>query len=346
MVVRAVRAILAAALWPLFVGPGCSILDASDDCTFTKTCPPQDAGTPPPSDACPGTCVPNPHNDFSDPYLVWMGEGQPASDICGGWGHLFDGTAPPSALVCPACKCLSPSGSCALPATATASASTCPSTPGLPLPAPSGWDGSCTGTQGLVVFEDGVESVTVAPLVPIDGPCAPQMITDTKDPHPGSWPYVSACKGSAMGTCPSADDVCMPLLPPGPKTSASMWTYCVSLADPTSSCPMDTFPIRRDFSDGWTNLPTCTPCTCGAAVGSSCSPSTVTLYSDDACTDAVGESQAQTSTSTCVDVTADSLGSMTATPSMYMPGMCPHSGGEVTGGPPVATLPMVFCCQE
>lgn len=190
-------------------------------------------------------------------------------------------------------------------------------------------------------------SVTVAPPIPIDGPCAPQMIMDPKLPHPAqTWSNVLGCQGSA-GTCSDPEDVCLPTLPTVPfaEQATSMWTYCVTLGDPTKSCPM-AFPIRREFSDGWTDVPTCTPCTCGAAVGSSCSTSTVTLYADGACTDEIGLADAQTSTSTCVDVTADSLGSMTATPSTYTPGTCPHMGGEVVDGPPLAILPMIFCCQE
>lgn len=166
-----------------------------------------------------------------------------------------------------------------------------------------------------------------------------------KQPHPPeAWAYVFACEGSA-GTCSNADDVCEPALPT-PPSPAFMWTYCVSLEDPTKSCPTS-FPIERDFGNGWTDVPTCAPCTCSAPEGSACSPSIVTVYSDPECSNEVGSVEAQTLMSTCSPIpSASSLGSIAATPSMYTPGACTHAGGVVIGGPPVTANPMTFCCEE
>jgi hypothetical protein len=333
----AVLALVLALTAPALIG-AC----ASSDCEDLGTCPPRDAGAP--SNACQGTCLPSPPS-FGGPYVVWMGETAPPSDPCARplLQDFFEGTAAPPPLVCGECACSTPSGSCALPATATVGASCSGSGASTTFELPSGWNGSCAT---FLPFES-VESVTVAPLVLEEG-CSPHVVMDTKPPPPPpppqAWPYVNACQESVTGTCSNDGDVCAPALASS-QPSAFVWTYCVSMEEPAQSCP-SAYPIQRDFGNGWPDAPTCMPCTCSAPVGSSCSPSTITAYSDAACTDAVGAVEAQASTSSCAPLsTASSLGSMSATPSMYAPGTCTPSGG-ITGGPPTPAVAMTFCCQE
>jgi hypothetical protein len=327
----------------------------ADNCEDLGTCPPLDAGAP--TDPCRGTCV---AGDVSasltmEPWIVWLGNVQAPNDLCETQVHeapheAFDGTVAPSPPVCPVCTCSESSGSCAILAVTDSTATCMDSMPGLtlPLPLPNGWDGSCIA---LPPVSGVVASVTVEPLAVVDEGCTPQPVTTTTSPHPQAWSYAHACGGFATGTCPNDGDVCVPALPVGdvPKgLPKGVWTYCVSYtsSDTTAKCPAE-YPVRRDFGNGWTDPRHCADCTCGPPVGSSCDESLVTLYSDDACTDAdeVGAVEAQQSTQMCVDV-PEAPGSMTAASSVYMSGTCTPGGGGIVGGPPTPAEPMAFCCQE
>jgi hypothetical protein len=220
----------------------------------------------------------------------------------------------------------------------TANAESCPGTGATtPFDPPSSWDGTCTTPEAIA---GGVQSVSVGPLVVVDAGCLPQLVTATKQPHPQSWAYMLACNGLHGAGC-SEGEICEPTQQS--QMPAFAWTYCLTLKDTTQPCP-DTFPIEHKVGSGW-SAQSCAPCTCGAPVGGSCSPSYVTVYADDDCATHVGAVQAEPDKTMCVDVNSP-IGSLSATPSSYTPGSCAHSGGEVVGYPPTAAESMIFCCQE
>jgi hypothetical protein len=320
--------------------------DAAEDCHNLGTCPlPPTPIVEAPSNTCQGTCVPA---ESMEPWLVWFGGGQAPGDLCEQVQPTaeaaFDGTVQPPPMVCPACTCSTPSGSCDVDTVTESIASCMASMPGFTFPfaPPTAWDGSCLGVTSAAGV---AASVTLAPVVVHDA-CTPQMIMDTKPPHPPqTWSYAHACAGFAMGACKNDGEICVPALPSF-NAPAGLWTYCVSSPTETlAPCPSN-YPIGRTFGNGWTKQ-TCTDCTC-TAVGGSCTTSAdslVTFYSDDACSNEIGAVVPETSMSMCVDVPG-SPGSMSATLPTYMPGTCVKDGGEVIGGPPTPAEPMAFCCQE
>jgi hypothetical protein len=322
--------------------------DPAGDCNDTLTCtPPPTPIVEGPSDACPGTCVPSDVSLYWSmvPWLVWMGEGPPPPELCpaGAPNPAYTATPPPAAPSCGGCVCDPSSGSCGFAATASTLTSTCPG-PGTALDLPSPWDGTCT-TQAATA--PGVQSVTVT-LVSTEA-CAAHLMQNDNHPQPSS--FVQACGGMSVGTCSNPGDACMPALPPPPKSSphASRWTYCLSpMAEAPASCPHE-YPVRYVSANGYTDTRGCAPCTCGAPVGSSCSPSLVSFYSDAACSESnvVGAvTVGSEAPMGCVDIPlASPLGSAGAALSTYSPGNCTPGGGGMTG---VLTPlePMVLCCLE
>ena len=250
----------------------------------------------------PGDVRPGAAAYFGGPYLVWMGEGQPASDLC---AHpltdFFDGTATPSPLVCGACTCSAAERVVRAAGDGDRERSLRARARG-PTPR-SSCRAAGTGAarrSGGVRGRRGVRDGRAA------GPGRREVRAADGHGHEESAPRAVALRARVPGRRQVAArkrDVCAPALPtvPSSEQAALMWTYCVSMEEPTKACPVHAYPIRRDFGDGWTDVPTCTPCTCGAAGRQPCSPSTVTAYSDAACTamDAVGAVEAQTSTSSC-----------------------------------------------
>jgi hypothetical protein len=125
------------------------------------------------------------------------------------------------------------------------------------------------------------------------------------------------------GTCPSTNEVCtFPNLPG--------FTVCTSNFGDVA-CP-DGWPTKHLL---FARDEACS-CTCGAAVGESCSAS-VTVYADGACSNPLGSVMATSDQpAACLDVDAGSaLGSKSAVVS-YQPGTCPPSL--------MPPYPLTVCC--
>src|SRR5262249_23124990 len=132
-------------------------------------------------------------------------------------------------------------------------------------------------------------------------------------------------------------NMCLPsTAPPSnmPWPDGGFWTYCITRDSNNSassmSCP-SSYATPRVFGDKVTDTRKCSECTCGPPLGSTCS-STISAYSDDACSQVVGAVVATASQSMCVDIPAGSgLGSKQATKPTYKAGSCQSMGGELTG---------------
>jgi hypothetical protein len=307
--------------------------DSADDCNDTLTC------TPPPAPIvivveappCNGQCMPMGYSFWTDPFLVSMGTAPlPCADPAP--ADFFSGTALLASISCDACTCQAPAGSCELPATATTSASSCTGMgSGTPLDLPSPWDGSCAAQS---VSAGASQSLTVAPLASSDA-CVPSgggIQTGTSLPV-----LAQGCTGAAQGICPGDADKCIPA-PAGP------WMVCIALAGTADACPKGS-PYTDLYSlwAGATDERACSPCTCGASEGSSCS-SVFTAYADGACSAEVASVTASTSASACTGVLAgSSIGSVAASPPLYQPGTCPAGGGQVVGSVSYG-MPETLCC--
>src|SRR5512132_2787883 len=146
-------------------------------------------------DACPGQCAPLAPAAWLGPILLWIGkagdapECPPSAPIKG--FPMFDELNAPN--LCDICQCEAPSGTCALPTTFTAWASTCPvdgsSLPQTPFDAPAGCSGACTDASAIAAKQkcnngDCVQALTIAPVTLTEPPCAVTVV-----PVPAKLPY-------------------------------------------------------------------------------------------------------------------------------------------------------------
>jgi hypothetical protein len=340
--------LLIVAAVPLVLVGACLNPDLADDCHATFSCP-----LPPGPPPCEGSCVPPAPEGWTGPFLFRVGNDMPSPvqqrALCASQGAAFFifGIAPPAPPICSDCTCEPSTGSCAFPATSTANTDQCPGTGvGSPFDAPSAWDGTCTTFDAIPAGE--IRSVTVAPLMVSESGCIPVASAPVMTQNLPSAPTSGlACQGHPDGVCSDAD-VCRPALPDTPKGPGPTWAYCVNQKGAggqyNSTCPAP-FRKRYVFAESYTDLPACSPCTCGSPEGSACS-SQVSIYSDGACTDLIGSVKALSSGPMCVDVPASSpVGSKTATQPTYEPGACAPDGGTLSG-PPIPVAPWTYCCQE
>jgi hypothetical protein len=337
-------------------GSGCGT--SADDCHNTKTCPPPtDAGVTViyvPSDAgasCDGVCVPLAPGGLgwsTQAFVGWRGPANMLSSYsCPANAPVYGGpwyADPDQSLACPACSCAAPKGSCGLPDTMTANASSCmmATDGGVPFDPPSAWDGGCTSNDAIAdpMCDGGPCSITVAAITPTEIPCAPSqgVISEIV-----TWQTAAfTCNGQTnSGACPSAGDVCAPIAPAG-------FAMCVSRPgdEPDIGCPIG-YPARSVLYLGADDERSCTPCECGNPQGSTCEV-LVSFYADSLCTESaeVGAVKATSAGPMCVDIPAGSpIGSKSAGPTSYTAGSCQPSGGEETGSVEPKE-PFTFCCQK
>lgn len=334
--------------------------NAADDCRNTRTCPPPpDAGTTVVyvvSDAgveCNGVCVPAvvDSSGWSPvPFMLWQGPLDTLKTVhCPSYanspGQRYYTTPDQSPLFCPMCECGPSSGSCALPAAITVSASpVCPSDDGdagVPFDPPSAWDGGCTTNDAIAAVDcDGGPCLaTVGPMAPTDAGCAPSIPVV---PKIVKWTNAAfGCAGDTNhGTCSNSSDVCTPTPAPG-------FSVCVTRQGDESiyMCPSG-YPFRNVYYLDGEDSRGCSACECGPPTGDTCSSSLVSFYADDTCSMPVASVTASSAGSMCVSIPADSpLGSKQASAPSYTPGTCKPSGGEPTGSVQLH-YPITVCCQQ
>jgi hypothetical protein len=126
-------------------------------------------------EGCEAQCVPLAPGLWIGPLLVWIGKDGDAPD-CPASAPIAD--APMFAdlnapTVCGACTCDPPTGTCALPGTMIAAASTCAGDGAgvahTSFDAPPAWDGSCTAVSPIAAnlpcgVGNCVQSLTIEPL--------------------------------------------------------------------------------------------------------------------------------------------------------------------------------------
>jgi hypothetical protein len=311
-----------------------------------------DAGTP--NDAgetCSGICLPGHPAEWYGPALVWIGDESDAPPCPA--GSMMEGFAarrPPAGQPCATtCTCGPTNGSCALPATLTAAASSCngdgPGVAHTSFDPPASWSGSCTAGNAIPTGQlcggvPCVQSVTIAPLTVNESDCLP---IETPNVTPQPWgTFVRACSDMVVPLrCSTQAGLCVPPSP-GPE-----FKQCVAkTGDPAPwSCPPG-YPERSVFYQDFVDNRFCTPCTCGAAEGGACVGS-IGLFTDAACgAPLVGPTISIDATSpACVDIkpAGSALGSKSASEPTYTPGKCPVTGGEQ--GQINAAVTWLICCQ-
>ena len=321
--------------------------DAGDEDDAGDAEPPDAAG-----ETCPGICVPGLPGGWFGPSLFWMGAEAAApscADVPGLPLEFFTGHADLDGPLCGACTCEQPSGSCALPATLTAAAASCAgdssSVEHTPFGPPPKWEGDCTAANAISAGKlcggvPCVQSVTIAPLTLKQGGCLP--IEPPKAPPPNWTTFTRACSpASVLANCGQKGGVCMPIV------ADSKFRICAMQkgAPNQVACP-PAYPDKRVFYGNSADTLACSPCSCGAPAGSTCTGS-VSIFPDSGCGAPLVVSVSIDATGPlCTDIkpAGSGLGSMSASEPIFTPGACKATGGELAAGssPLVST---VVCCQ-
>lgn len=268
-----------------------------------------------PPNTCTGQCLAPPGNagGFHRTVLLWSGpvgttplecpQATPTASP-----GLLD--TPPTAVVCnPPCVCTATAGGCTLSGTITAQTADCFNTtaPLIPFNPPPMWDGSCTAATPVAE----ATSVTVSgpALIPQAG-CLPAGSKATT--IEGGTTAAVLCLGPdrlPSGFCANGD-VCSYPQAPG-------FSVCI-LGDLglDLTCPLS-WPNKHSFfgDDAECN------CSCNDSVGESCS-TTVTIYSDTACSTPLGLAGVTTDQPACMQFSPSTVGSKSATKPVYHPGTC------------------------
>lgn len=301
-----------------------------------------------PEAVCSGQCTPLGPAGWEGPTLLWMGKAGdapecPPSAPVRGLPLFAELNAP---TLCDLCECEAPSGTCALPTTLTAWASTCPTEGSTATQtsfnAPADWSGACTDASAIPAKQkcnavDCVQALTIAPVALTEAPCAVTVVP-VPAKVPPTWGMVAqSCHGLTTGSCTSPSEICAPAAPPG-------FSQCL-VRDGDKECP-DPYTVRHVFYDDLTDTRSCSPCACGAPLGSNCT-TLVSIFKDGACSSSalVVSFPVDATDTACFDIlpVGPALGSKLASAPVYAPGVCQASGGDPSGEAAPAE-PATFCC--
>jgi hypothetical protein len=297
-----------------------------------------------------GICVPGQPVFWSYPFLAWFGDEKDAPSCPASASDLaFKGYSTLTAPIdCGTCTCSAPTGSCALPAKMTANAATCAqdgaSTTHTSFDPTDGWTGTCDTNDAipsgkLCAGVKCVQSLTVAPLTVNEMGCTPSQPPQQSPPV---WSgYGMACVRNPYEGCPDDPGAfCVPVPPPD---------FQVCIAQPGVYDCTDPMNLTQDYSEThllyveYQDTRTCTPCTCSAPAGGTCS-STISVYTDGACSTLAYSATVTSSGPACNDLPAGTpLGSKSAMPPAYAPGTCTPGGGQPMGAA-TPTDVTTFCC--
>jgi hypothetical protein len=237
---------------------------------------------------------------------------------------------------------------CELPFTFFASAALCNdvtwSTKNTIFNAPAPWDGSCTPfnpiEMGQLCPPDGLcaQSLSIAPAVLTEPDCerATDSIPIVTQPPPTWATFAKGCHGTPLSEpCRSTGQICA--------LTADGFLQCLHKSG-VLECP-EFWPEQHIFYDEYKDTRSCSPCSCGEPVGSTCTTE-ISVYSNSTCSGTpllhVPQGAKQTE---CYNLwpPGPALKSKKATPPTYHPGTCEPIGGEPVGGV-VALNPRTYCC--
>src|SRR6185437_15308597 len=272
-------------------------------------------------------CVPAAPAGWSGPVFLYDGDpsqipscpsSEPTTAFTG------NGSLNAQPAECSACTCSTPTVNCTPKNLDFSSNAGCSNTGGTAAQLPGD---AC----GIILTPAGTKAYTAAaPTAAVAGACTPSGGSPTLPPP--DWTRAGlACSGGSNATGCNAGQVCAPV-PPTPFVSgACVW------ASGDMGCPTG-FTNKHTFESSVTDTRSCSPCACGAGMGSCTgtttvftdalcmSTTTLTVPNDGSCTNAGGITGGSAQVST--------MGS----------GSCPTSGGQpvgtITEGPTTTTV----CC--
>ncbi len=344
------------------------------DICLGKACAPPDAGPPDASDAgtdassaigCGTTCTPYPEG-WSSAQAVWRGPINEAPAYCPEeFGDIYtepvirgnaDLEAAPA--TCDICKCGEATGKCTeLPASLSIRAAKCGDVgASIEFGGPANWDGSCTTTYAMPADAKCpagsstlcAQSVAVSALgPPSEQSCAPMIDKLPEIRLSTSAPW---WKTEAIGyKVPGCEDrgSCMPKIEGLP----SGYRSCIYRRG-EHECPTawsgERFVMYERTADkpGWLEGRDCTPCSCGAPMGSACAGHLRT-FEDSACSKLLSDDQIASFGEQCTNYfpPGPAVGSKEITGLTYIPGFCEPTGGEPIGDvTPDPGQAVTVCC--
>ena len=285
---------------------------------------------------------------WDSPSWLWIGPEDQAPECPFGPASVsYEGrTDLVAPTACEACTCQPPTGSCALPSKLTASKSVC-SIPGAPTTsfnAPAPWDGHCDSTTQ--VPQGAAYSLTIDALTMTENGCTPGPTLPAKVVSLRWNTFARGCDVKLpMG--PLERTACVPAdtLPPG----FNLCIFHEGERDCLDEGSGSVFTERHVFYEGVEDARQCSACTCGAPTGSACT-ATISIYkgADLTCSGPTVANGITISSAgpVCLDIAlpGQALGSKSAGPTTYLPGMCPAMGGDASGSA-VKINPATLCCR-
>ena len=282
---------------------------------------------------------------WDSPSWVWIGPEDHAPECPLGPSTIaYEGrtdlVAPPA---CEACTCEPPTGSCALPSTLAASDAVCGTSGNIKsFNAPTPWDGSCDSTTQTP--DGAAHSLTIDPIAMTENGCAIGPPVAAKVVSLRWDTYARACDVYFPPGRPERS-ICLPPDPPPPG-----FALCI-VHEGEKACPThpdNIFTEQHVFYEGVQDDRQCSACTCGAPTGSICT-AVISIYkgNDLTCSGpALDQKTVSSEKSACLDIAplGQALGSKSAGPTTYLPGMCPSGGGDGSGVA-TPTNPTTFCCR-
>ncbi|MBK9260802.1 MAG: hypothetical protein IPM54_13405 [Polyangiaceae bacterium] len=258
---------------------------------------------------------------------------------------------------CDVCSCGESTGKCTeLPSSIEVRAAICGQAgSSLPFDGPENWDGSCTNVNAIPAGQKCpagsstlcAQSVAVAPLgAPVDESCTPftESLAVAKAYLSGPrW------KTAAIGyDVPGCDEraSCMPSidLPSG-------FRSCI-YRQGEHECPATWNGDRRVVYEvtadkpGFIDERDCSPCACGAPVGSACTAQ-FRVFEDTQCSKLISDTPIASLGEQCSNVLppGKAIGSKEISSLAYLPGLCEPLGGKPIGAvKPDPDQAVTFCC--
>ncbi len=313
---------------------------------------------------CGEPCTPVP-DGWSPMQALWVGPVEKAPSYTppefGGQFVLpvFTGRADLDAAPaeCDVCSCAESSGKCTdLPSSIEVRAAIC-GAPGtsLSFDGPANWTGTCTNANSIPAGAKCpagsstlcAQSVAVAPLgAPVDESCTPFTeklpVANARLSGPV---WKTAAVGYDVPGC-NANESCMPSidLPSG-------FRACI-YHHGEHECPASWNGDRRVVYEvsadkrGFIDARDCSPCSCGAPIGSGCTAH-VRTYEDGTCSKLIADVPiASFFGAQCTNVAPGiAFGSKEVSPLAYLSGVCEPIGGEPIGEvKPDPDQAVTFCC--
>lgn len=327
-----------------------------------------DASTDASSARCSDTCTPYPEG-WSSAQAVWHGPvneapklndvplelgGPNTLPIITGYADVHAGPA-----TCDVCKCGDATGKCTeLPETINIRAAQCGDLgASIEFGGPANWDGTCTDTYAMPAGKTCpagsstlcAQSVAVSAL----GPPSEESCAATTETLPiarfgldgPSW------KTKAVGyKVPGCEDrgSCMPKL----ESLPSGYRSCI-YRHGEYECPAEwsgeRFVVYERTADkpGYIDGRDCTPCSCGAPIGSAC-VGRFRTFEDAACTQLLVDVKVSSLGDQCTDYSppGPAVGSKEITGLTYLAGFCEPAGGEPSGEvTPDPGQAVTVCCE-